>query len=139
MGRHMASAGEEGCGDQDSDAESESVSGQRFRGGEIVDAHGNPLGEFDEIAAGTTEEAFHTYWQPACAALHLQWVPLFHTGLPLKQEDISVVIEELGLLKQWLSCHSETGVPQAVMMRIDQLVQALQNVQGNAQVAVYIG
>jgi len=30
----------------------ESLSGQRFRGVEIVDAHGNPLGEFDEIAAG---------------------------------------------------------------------------------------
>lgn len=93
-------------------------------------------GDFVPIA---TEEAFHKYWQPACAALHLQWVPLFHTGLPLKQEDISVVIEELRLLKQWLLCHSETGVLQAVMMRIDQLVQALHNVQGNAQVAVYIG
>jgi hypothetical protein len=31
----------------------ESLSGQRFRGVEIIDAHGNPLGEFDEIAAGT--------------------------------------------------------------------------------------
>ena len=93
-------------------------------------------GDFVPIA---TEEVFHEDWQPACAALHLQWIPLFHTGLPLKQADISVVIEELGLLKQWLSCRQETGVPQAVIMRIDQLMQALQNVHGDAQVAVYIG
>ena len=86
-----------------------------------------------------TEEAFHKYWQPGCAALHLQWIPLFQTGLPLKQEDISLVIEELVRLKQWLSCHMENGVPQAVVGRIDQLMQALQNVQGDTQVAVYIG
>ncbi|MCI0419200.1 MAG: hypothetical protein L0312_08275, partial [Acidobacteria bacterium] len=72
-------------------------------------------GDFVPIA---TEEAFHKYWQPACTALQLRWVPLFHTGLPLKQADISEVIEELGLLKQWLSCHRETDVPQAVVMRI---------------------
>jgi hypothetical protein len=86
-----------------------------------------------------TEEAFQKYWQPGCAALHLRWVPLFHTGLPLQHEDISLVIEELERLKQWLSDHTETGVPQAVVRRIDQLLQALQNVRGNAQVAVYIG
>jgi len=86
-----------------------------------------------------TEETFHKYWQPGCAALHLQWIPLFQTGLPLKQEDISLVIEELVRLKQWLLCRMETGVPQAVVGRIDQLLRALQNVQGDAQVAVYIG
>lgn len=86
-----------------------------------------------------TEESFHKYWQPGCAALRLQWVPLFPTGLPLKQADISLVIEELGLLKQWLSCRMATGVPQAVVVRIEQLIQALKNVQGDSQVAVYIG
>jgi hypothetical protein len=35
------------------EASPEGLSGPRFRGVEIVDAHGNPLGEFDEIAAGT--------------------------------------------------------------------------------------
>ena len=87
----------------------------------------------------TTEEAFQKYWQPGCAALHLRWVPLFHTGLPLQHEDISLVIEELERLKQWLSCRPESSVPQAVVMRIDQLLQALQNVLGDTQVAVYIG
>lgn len=86
-----------------------------------------------------TEEAFHKYGQPGCAALHLQWVPLFQTGLPLKQEDIAWVIEELVRLKQWLSCHMENDVPQAVVARIDQLMQSLQKVQGDAQVALYIG
>ena len=56
-----------------------------------------------------------------------------------KGEDISLVIEELERLKQWLSGHTETGVPQAVVMRIDRLLQALHNVRGDAQVAVYIG
>jgi len=42
-------------GDRDgrgSSAELGSTSSQRFRGVEIIDARGNPLGEFDEIAAG---------------------------------------------------------------------------------------
>jgi hypothetical protein len=86
-----------------------------------------------------TEEAFYKYWQPGCAALHLQWVPLFHTGLPLEPADIPLVIEELGRLKQWLSCQMESGVAQTVVVRIDQLIQALQQVQGNAQVQVSIG
>ena len=86
-----------------------------------------------------TEEAFHTYWQPGCAALHLQWVPLFQTGLPLQQEEISLIIEELVLLKQWLSGQIETGVPQVVVVRIEQLIQALQKVQGDSQVTMYIG
>ena len=86
-----------------------------------------------------TEEVFQKYWQPGCAALHLRWVPLFHTGLPLQHEDISLVIEELERLKQWLSGHPESSVPQAVVMRIDQLLQALQNILEDAQVAVYIG
>jgi hypothetical protein len=92
-----------------------------------------------DIVPIATEEAFHKYWQPGCTALHLQWVPLFQTGLPLKQEDIALVIEELVRLKQWLSCHMENGMPQAVVERIDQLMQALQKVQGDAQVAMYIG
>ena len=86
-----------------------------------------------------TEDAFRKYWQPGCAALHLRWVPLFQTGLPLQQEDISSVIEELVLLKQWLSCRMKTDVPQAVVLRIDHLIQALHKVQGDTQVAVYVG
>ena len=39
-------------GGRESDGDPESLSGQRFRGVEIVDARGNPLGEFDEIAEG---------------------------------------------------------------------------------------
>lgn len=42
-----------GSGDTGSDTKPESISGPRFRGVEIVDARGNPLGEFDEIAVGT--------------------------------------------------------------------------------------
>ena len=86
-----------------------------------------------------TEEAFQKYWQPGCAALHLRWIPLFPTGLPLQQEDIALVLEELECLKQWLSCHVEIGLPQAVVLRIDHLMQALHKAQGDAQVTVYIG
>jgi hypothetical protein len=93
-------------------------------------------GDFVPIA---TEAAFHKYWQPGCAALHLQWVPLFQTGLPLRQEDISLVIDELVRLKHWFSCQMETVVPQMIILRIEQLIQALQKVQGNPQVDVYIG
>lgn len=92
--------------------------------------------EFIPIA---TEEAFQKYWQPGCTALHLRWISLFPTGLPLQKEDIALVLEELEFLKQWLSCHVATGLPQAVVLRIDQLMQALHKVQGDAQVTMYIG
>jgi hypothetical protein len=69
----------------------------------------------------------------------LQWVPLFQTGLPLKPEDIPLIIEELVRLEQWLSGQREGSVPQTVVLRIDQLIQALQQVQGDAQAQVYIG
>jgi hypothetical protein len=86
-----------------------------------------------------TEAMFHKYWQPGCAALHLQWVPLFQTGLPLRQEDISSVIDELVRLQHWLSCQIETAVPQTVILRIKQLIQALQKASGDSQVDIYIG
>jgi hypothetical protein len=86
-----------------------------------------------------TEAAFHKYWQPGCAALHLQWVPLFQTGLPLQQEDIASVIDELERLKHWLSCQMEAAVPQAVILRLEQLIQALQKAQRDPQIDAYIG
>jgi hypothetical protein len=92
-----------------------------------------------DVVPIATEEAFRKYWQPGCAALHLRRVPLFQTGLPLQQEDSSSVIEELVLLKEWLSCRMKTDVPQAVVRRIDHLIQALHKVQGDTQVAVYVG
>ena len=86
-----------------------------------------------------TEAAFQKYWQPGCAALHLQWIPLFQAGFPLKQEDISSVIGELVQLKTWLSRNEGAAVPQDVVARIDLLVQKLQELCGESQAEVYIG
>jgi hypothetical protein len=47
-----ASGSARGDGGRESDGDPGSISGQRFRGVEIVDARGNPLGEFDEITEG---------------------------------------------------------------------------------------
>jgi hypothetical protein len=49
------------------------------------------------------------------------------------------VIDELVRLKHWLSCQMEVAVPQAVILRIEQLIQNLQKVRGDPQVDVYIG
>lgn len=86
-----------------------------------------------------TEAAFQKYWQPGCAALHLQWIPLFQAGFPLKQEDISLVIGELVQLKMWLSRNEGAAVPRDVVARIDLLVQTLQELCGESQAEVYIG
>ena len=48
-----ASSSPQGGDGRGSGAGPGSSSSQRFRGVEIVDARGNPLGEFDEITAGT--------------------------------------------------------------------------------------
>lgn len=86
-----------------------------------------------------TEAAFQKYWQPGCAALHLQWIPLFQAGFPLKQEDIPLVIGELVQLKTWLSCNETAAVPQDVVTRIDLLTQSLQELCAEPQAEVYIG
>ena len=86
-----------------------------------------------------TEEVFQTYWQPGCAALHLQWVPLFQSGMPLKQDDIRLVVDELELLKRWWCCTTKAAVPQEVILRVEKLIQALQHLAKDAQVEVYIG
>jgi hypothetical protein len=93
-------------------------------------------GDFVPVA---TEESFQKYWQPGCVALHLRWVPLFQTGLPLQHEDITPVLDELVLLKQWLSSEMPAVVSQTVVSRIEEVMQALQKIQGDLQVEVYIG
>ena len=105
--------------------------------GLVIASHGpTQHGDFIPIA---TEESFQKYWQPGCIALHLQWVPLFRAGLPLQHEDISAVIEELGLLKHWLSCNTAMAVPHDVVLRIEQIIHALRKIQGDTPVEVYIG
>jgi hypothetical protein len=51
-GAETTSSSQGGGGGSGTDAGSGNIPSQRFRGVEIIDAHGKPLGEFDEIAEG---------------------------------------------------------------------------------------
>jgi hypothetical protein len=76
-----------------------------------------------------TERIFDEYWQPACKALGLKWIPLFQSGLPLPPEDIPDVLEELSRLETHLSSGSRPDIPadvrEQILSRIGMLVREL--------------
>lgn len=49
-----------------------------------------------------TEEVFSNYWLKASNELQLSWVPIFETGIVVEREDMSVILRELGLVKEWI-------------------------------------
>lgn len=50
-----------------------------------------------------SEQVFSDYWQPVCTQLHLQWLPLFQTGIPVSKEDIPTILSELNQLRTYFS------------------------------------
>ena len=84
-----------------------------------------------------TERVFTEYWQPACSALNLKWVPCFQTGIELAQEDLPLVVEELAQLKCWIeSAQNEELAP--VKSRIENLISELGQLRGTTA-KIWIG
>lgn len=54
-----------------------------------------------------TEEEFHRLWLPLAQGLHLQWIPLFASGVLLTTSDFPAVLEELAQMWEAIT----TGMP----------------------------
>jgi len=79
---------------------------------------------------------FDQYWMPVARTLALQWVPRFRTGTPLRQEDVTSVVQELSAIRK--SVEVSAGEDRNVILpRLDRLVTELQSV--GAGVDLYIG
>ncbi len=90
-----------------------------------------------------TEGIFQDYWQPTSAALGLQWVPLFQGGIPITAEDIPFIIDELGILRNYVSGKIHLLIPQdmanLMVKRIDTLIPELKHLQDGDDAEIFIG
>ncbi|MFS0858170.1 hypothetical protein [Paenibacillus taichungensis] len=48
-----------------------------------------------------TESFFKECWQPAVESLGLKWIDLFPSGVDIEKEDVTLIIGELMLIKEW--------------------------------------
>ena len=102
----------------------------------------NP-GKENRLVPIATERTFQEYWQPASAALGLQWVPLLQGGVPITTEDIPFLVDELGRLKNYVSSESHPALPQdmanLILERVDTLLLELRHLQDDKDAEIFIG
>ena len=96
----------------------------------------------DLLVPIAAEEVFEKYWQPATARLGLQFVPLFQSGLPIKKNDIPLIISELTRLRRDIASRISSTLPQEmrehIVKRIDTLLVELKLLQEDARAEGYI-
>ncbi len=99
-----------------------------------------PRGKEDvESVPVAAESTFVQHWLPACAALSLQWVPLFQGGLPIKKEDLPDVVAELRRLRDWLP-QAAPAAREAIGDRIGRLIETLESLADREDdVDIWIG
>ena len=95
----------------------------------------------ERVVPISTERVFEDYWQPAARKLGLKWVPLFQTGLPLEQEDIPVVLEELEKLRTAFEkpSHVPADTDEYVLGRLNLLIEELKTTVASSDLDIYIG
>lgn len=90
-----------------------------------------------------TEDLFETYWLPASKLLQLTWIPAFHTGVKVSQEEIPSILSELEMLKQLMMSDPLPELPKSVMehfvTQIDLLTTELRAIENEPGVDIYIG
>lgn len=88
------------------------------------------------MIAIATQEIFRTYWRQGGQVLGLRWVPMFETGIPVQEDDISDVVFEVKKLAEWAR---RSDVPDSVVERMNVLIAELLKVQGSPDVDVFVG
>jgi hypothetical protein len=107
-----------------------------------------------EYADGRTHKVFPIraggfyayYWTVMPKKLGLTWIPLFSGGLPVEDEYIPAIINELTYMAEYLSndrnfrfSFSRKKTRQEVISRIEYLIEGLNEVRKNPNAKVYIG
>ena len=86
---------------------------------------------------------FETYWVPICNLLGLDWVRQFQYGRGIKGPDIEQILNELEILKQFLSREPRPDLPGGItahiLERVNLISRSLEEVRHNLKVEAYIG
>lgn len=87
-----------------------------------------------------TEEVFSNYWLKASNELQLSWVPIFETGIVIEREDMSVILRELGLVKEWIDKNvRDTDTKIDLEKRLDYILETLPNAFADENIKLYVG
>lgn len=87
-----------------------------------------------------TEEVFKNYWTQASKEMNLSWVPIFETGIVIEKEDLSLVLTEIMLVKEWIEKNVEDlKEKNNLEERINYILQSLPKAFNDKTIKVYIG
>jgi len=67
------------------------------------------------------QQFFEENWLPACEQLQLKWLPLFKTGIPIDEQDLPFVFNELQSLKEHISTLNDDHYNNRLTVLIDKL------------------
>ena len=89
-----------------------------------------------------TQAVFAGYWVPAAHLLGLQWVPLFETGTSVDKEDLPAILDELDVLKRWLTRAPPSlpeGMAEFMTTRLNRLAAELDAIRDVPEAEIFIG
>jgi hypothetical protein len=66
----------------------------------------------------------------------LRWVPQFETGIPLVEDDVPEVINEMLALRSWADARS---VDPSIRSRMDNFLQELRSLDWSSNIDVSVG
>ena len=89
-----------------------------------------------ELIPVAAQAIFTSKWLPGCAALKLEWVPLFETGIPIDASNAEAVLDELRRLHQWMAGRSGYDYETE---RIARLLDRLDSVRTQPEFDIFIG
>lgn len=101
----------------------------------------NPQNDYEKdfFIPIATESFFKQCWLPAIESLGLQWTDLFPTGVDVEEEDVSPIIEELLLIKEWAAKNLFGEEKEKIFERIEGLQDKLPLAYQRKDAVVFIG
>lgn len=101
----------------------------------------NP-GKRSRLVPIATEDTFEQYWQTASSRLALKWVPIFQSGLPLRNDDIPLIVAELDRLRDYWVESGQHDIPREIaeqlLSRVKNLLIELKGIQEDPDAEGYI-
>ena len=89
-----------------------------------------------EIIPVAAQQIFMSKWLTGCAALKLEWVPLFETGIPVDRSKVGVVLDELWRLREWMT--QQAGYEYETE-RISRLIDGVEAASKRPDLEIFVG
>ena len=97
----------------------------------ITDTEGH-----DSLKPVATESVFNSEWLPIAEKHQLQFITLFSTGLPVQQEDIPYILDELSI---FIDTIRSNPAQSSILERAVMLSDELKRLQSEGFGELYIG